>query len=364
MNGVLRSALALFLLSSAVAACTSAEQQAAQPTVTRAAEVPKVPHTPTATATAAAPAVTIAEAGRALNDYLATDDVIRAGGDERMALKLSRDAQLPLMVAHYRDSKKRLPRYTWGPARTLLVPRLKPDAPTRWFAALVERRSATGASRTALLAFVSHKGGPAWQKTFETLLDPRTGPPKMFRDADGYATALDARDQSVLVSPNLFGPLHATVAEEGADGYAARLISPGRWTTDYYSQIVKEKDTAQQVNGLAYNSIFAAAAYPVLALRTEEGGALVLYTLIRTSTWTTPKSGGSGQGIVFAIHRPVEIPKDARWDLPKPGDEFIDNERRIISTLQYAGLVPPKNAQAAQAQVIGQDGFVTSASTS
>jgi hypothetical protein len=149
------------------------------------------------------------------------------------------------------------------------------------------------------------------------------------------------------------------VAEEGAAGYAARLIAPGRWTTGYNPQIERDKRTAKIDDGLAYNSIFAAGTYPVYTLRTDDGGALVLYTLIRTSTWITPDDNGQGVGLAYSVGRPVPIPKDAQWDLKDP---YIVKERRITSTLQYAGLVPPKNT-AGQAQVIGQAGFVTKATT-
>ncbi|MCT9928886.1 hypothetical protein N5079_01490 [Planotetraspora sp. A-T 1434] len=355
MIGVVRSALTFALLASTAVACSgAAPSQPAKPrtTPTPAAAVSSAPApSPSPTSTAAS-AVTLAEAGRALDTFLATDDVVRAAGADKWTLALTRDGQRPMTLARLRSSRgAALPRYTWG-HRTLLVPRQSPGKAAQWFAATVERRSASGEVRTAVLAFLRPDEKSRWQVSFESLLYPGERPPAAAIDSEGYATALESRDQTVAVSPNLMGPLHATTAEEGAQGYASGLIAPGPQTTGYFADITAAKVKAQRDDGMEYQSIFAAAAdNPVFALRTEDGGALVYYTLIRTSTWTPI--------LMYAKCRPIVIPPQARWLLKV---SKICNERRIQETQQYVGAVPPKTSTA-PAHVIGYDGLITKATT-
>ena len=99
-----------------------------------------------------------------------------------------------------------------------------------------------------------------------------------------------------------------------------------------------------------YDSIFAATTYPVYALRREDGGALVFYSLNRTTTWHPVLKCGEG--------RRLEIPEGARWLLSDPS---IVAQRQIVETQHYVSVVPPKNA-AAPAEVIAYDGMITKAS--
>jgi hypothetical protein len=349
LTSVRRSALALVLLSGTAVACSNASP--AQPSASPVAATSSAPPSPSPSA--GTPAVTLKEAGRALDAFLATDDVVRAGMAERWTIQLTRDGQRPITIAQFHSTGMKPPRYTWG-HRRLLVPRQEASQRTpQWFAATVERRDSAGHTRTAVLTFIRQNTDARWQTSFESLLYPGERLPAVKVDAEGYATALDSRDQSVAITPNLMGPLHATVAEEGSKGFASGLIAPGPQTTGYFAEIGTRRETAREEDCMNYDSIFAAAAdYPVLALRTDGGGALVLYTLIRTSTWSPVLNCGYG--------RPLAIPKEARWDLDDP---VVRRERRILETQQYVSLVPPKTS-IAPAQVIGYDGLVTKASTS
>lgn len=362
MNGVMRvlarvrrSALALALLPGTAVACSNATPlQPSQSPVAHISSPSATVGTPTPGPGAVAPAVTLTEADRALSSFLATDAVVREAMAERWTLQLTRDGQRPITIAQFHSSTGMKPtRYTWS-HRKLLVPRQ--DAArkgSQWFVATVDRRDPAGHVRTAVLTFIRPGVDARWQTSFESLLYPGERIPALSLDADGYATALDTRDQSVAISPNLMGPLHATIAEEGSKGFASGLIAPGPQTTGYFTEIGTRRATARKDDCMNYDSIFAAAAdYPVLSLRTKEGGALVLYTLIRTSTWSPVLSCGYG--------RPLAIPKEASWDLTNP---VVRRERRILETQQYVSTVPPKPS-IAPAQIIGYEGLVTKASTS
>ncbi|OPG11738.1 hypothetical protein B1L11_18595 [Microbispora sp. GKU 823] len=305
--------------------------------------------------------MTLEEASRALDAFLDTDDVLRLAGADRWALLLTQDGQRPITIAGIHSQEGEPARYTWD-RRTVLVPRQSGRSAV-WFAATARRRDASGEVRTGVFTFVRQGQDGRWLNSFASLLYPGEKPPSVALDADGYATALESRDASVAISPNLMGPLHATVAEEGPKGYASGLIAPGPQTTGFYDEIVKTKVTAKADDCMVYESIFASAPnYPTFALRTRDGGAMMLYTLIRTSSWTaSAQPQGQPQGLKCAEGRPVAIPAEARWLLNPAKNLFIRQKRQIVETQQYVSAVPPK-ASTAPAHVVGYEGFVTGGS--
>jgi hypothetical protein len=346
VDRLVRVALAVALVTGA-AACSGDGRPAAvsgpsSPTASHmSAPDPALTGTP-----APAPGVTLGEARQVLGDVLAADDVARAAGDERLALDLSRDAPNAITAATYRASAMAPPRYTWG-RQTLMVPRLVTYP--YWFTAAVERRDVRGRTRTAVLVLLRDSEKSRWRIDFSALLDSGQEPPSVRLDADGYATALATRDESVMISPHLMGPLHATIAEEGVGGFAAGLVAPGAHTTGYFTQIAADRQLAKDRDCMNYDSIFAATTYPVYALRTPDGGAVVLYSLNRTTTWSPVLKCGEGKRL--------EIPAGARWLLKDP---VVLKERRIVEMQQYVSVVPAKNAPTT-AQIIGFDGVITKA---
>jgi hypothetical protein len=89
----------------------------------------------------------------------------------------------------------------------------------------------------------------------------------------------------------------------------------------------------------------------VHALRTADGGALVVYSLIRTTT-QTPKAGPCS--LDFRI--PQAIAK-------LTSDDFVREELRTVETQQYVSTVPAKNS-GGPAKVIGYLGGVTKVTVS
>ncbi|GAA1263797.1 hypothetical protein GCM10009677_14330 [Sphaerisporangium rubeum] len=344
MIRTVRAALAAILLAGAAGACTS-DRPAARPS-------PAATPAPQASASAReTPTVTLKEAARAVRAILATDDVVRAAGDEPYALAQTRDAQLPIMVTEFRSTDLKPPRYTWGEPR-LLVPRL--DRFPLWFAALVERRDPHGDRRTALLAFMRQYENSRWQLSFSSLLNAATplgsdgAPLGVALDGEGYATPLPTRDDTLAISPHLMAPLHATIAEEGPGGFAAGLIAAGPQTTGYFTEVGEAKPEAKRL-GLLYDSIFGATEYPIYALRTTDGGAVVLYSLTRTTNWQAQTLNAAGL---------VPVPENARWSTGRP---VVRRKLRVVETQQYVAHVQPRGATRLS-EVVGYDGAVTGVS--
>ncbi|GAA2906472.1 lipoprotein [Streptosporangium fragile] len=334
--------MGLLGLALALAAACSGPGGDASPTRSPAAATPSP---------AAAPEVTLAEAGRVLAGVLGAGGVLGAAtphldADRRNILEQTRDGQEALTMAAFNSSAEALPAYTWGTPE-LLVPRLAREP--AWFAAIIDRRDDTGEVRTAVLTLV-RQGEDDWRLSSTSLLDEGVRAPQVAKDAEGYATALGTEDQTVAISPRLMAPLHATSAEEGDRGFAAGLIEKSPHTTGYADEIA-ERRLDEKSECLGYDSIFAASNYPVHALRTADGGALVVYSLIRTTTRTIK---------VEPCASDVRIPPDAR---KLTSESFIRKELRTVETQQYVSTVPAKGS-GRQAKVIGYLGGLTKVTVS
>ncbi|MDH2427882.1 hypothetical protein [Sphaerisporangium sp. TRM90804] len=342
MSRTMRGLLVLSLLL--LAACSPGGGASPLPAAVKPATSPAGTPTPSPAPSAEAH-VTLEDARRVLRVYLATDDVVRASGDLSFDLALARDGQAPFASTAFRSTSMRPPRYTWGEPR-LLVPRL--DRFPLWFAAVVERRGPGGEKRTAVMAFMKQYTTSRWLLSFSSLLEPGAAPPKVALDAEGYATPLPTRDDTVAISPHLMAPLHATIAEEGPGGFAASLIAAGPRTTGYFTQRGEDKPTAKWF-GFLDESIFAATAYPIYALRTDDGGAVILYSLTRTTLRQAKMKHAQGL---------VPVPEDVRWAVGAP---VVATMLRLVETHQYVSQVSRTGA-AEPARVIGFDGAVTGVS--
>lgn len=288
------------------------------------------------------PAVTRGEAAEAFGEITATDDTLRVKSDLQGRLALALDimtgGQAQLAVAAYLSTDYAPPRYRWG-APTLFVPRFPASERSPWFSAL-----ATRDGRPTLLTFAK---SDRWRLSSAAELLPGQKAPKVELDADGYATVVAADDKTVTISPQFMGPVHASVAETGTAGVMAGLLAPGPYTTDVAEQIASRREEAKN-DGFSYDSIFSADNYPVYALRTEDGGALIQYSLSRTTSTTTKTAEDDY----------IPVPESARWAITTP---VLRRSLKLIETHQYASTVPPLTTPA-PAPVIAHDGALTKAS--
>ncbi len=349
VNGTMRAVLAILLFAVTASACASGGHETRRGPVaaTSAATGASTP-TPAPSPSAQAEdsqAVTPAEAADLVRKILRTDDAVRASGDEFYALQQVRDAQNQITATAFQSTGMKPPRYTWGAPR-VLVPRL--DRFPYWFAAVVERRDASGANRTAVLVFMKQYEVSRWQLSFVSLLYPGTKLPDVSLDSQGYATPLATRDDSIAISPHLMAPLHATIAEEGPGGFAADLIAAGPQTTGYFTEVEKIQPESKW-RGYLYDSLFAATAFPIYALRTTDGGAVILYSLTRTTLRQAKIKHADGL---------VPVPKEVRWAV---GSVVVPNMLRVVETQQYVSHVSRRGA-AEPAKIIGFDGAATGVS--
>ncbi|MFC4011480.1 hypothetical protein ACFOY2_29920 [Nonomuraea purpurea] len=289
-----------------------------------------------------APGLTHEEAAEEFHRITVSDDLLRVESDLQGRLDMVRDlmsgGQLSLTVAAYLSTDYAPPRYQWG-APTLLVPRFKTGEQAPWFSALTTRNG-----QPTLLTFTK---SDRWRLSSAAQLLPGQKMPDIELDADGYATSVAPDDKAVTISPQFMGPVHASVAETGTAGVTAGLLAPGPYTTEVAEQIADFREQAK-TNGFSYDSIFSADNFPVYALRTKGGGALIQYSLSRTTTTTTKTAEDDY----------IPVPESARWAI---STAVLRRSLRLVETHQYATAVPPLSAPA-PATVLAHDGGITRAS--
>ncbi|MFI0447943.1 hypothetical protein [Actinomadura sp. 6N118] len=277
MLRVSRTAAALLLaVPLAVAGCAGGEKSTAKPskaTITTATPTPE-PLTPQ-----------VAE--RQFRTFTIDDNVARAAGDERLALNWVTDGQSMLTASEYRKAAfdgDPVREYEYGTPK-LYVPKL--TSYPHWFVAQVPRnvKGDKKSTRETYLAFVRRNPVEGWKLSLATQLAPKARAPKVAVDAEGYATPLATTEASVLIQPRALPGIQATLAAEGPDSVAAKVMRGGPFTTGYYSQTRKDRRKARE-HGLSLEAVFVATPFPFFPLRTQNGSGLVLYALSRNSIIT------------------------------------------------------------------------------
>jgi hypothetical protein len=328
----------LALAAGVLAAATACTGNATPPPPTKSAVA-----TTTPSPSASTPAITRAEAAKEFTKIVVTDDALRVkspleGRLDLEAKDLMTGGQAPLTVAAYLSTDFAPPRYKWGPP-TFYVPKFSSQERAPWFSALATRNG-----HPTLLTFAK---SDRWRLSSAAQLLPGQGVPEIELDAEGYATALAPDDKTVTISPQFMQPVHASVAETGSAGVTAGLIAAGPYTTEVAEQIAIQRERAKN-DGFSYDSIFSADNFPVYALRTRSGGALIQYSLSRTTTTTTKTAEDDY----------LPVPEQARWAIDSA---VLRRTLRLIETHQYATAVPPLSRPSAAA-VIAHDGALTRAS--
>lgn len=238
----------------------------------------------TAGTPAAQPAVSADGSMRALNDYVKRYNEA-VGGDSSAWRGLASDALGAAASAQLRIGGGRPPRL---PKISLTnpvfyVPRL--SGSTAWFAVAALEHDGS-ARNPVFLLFTRSKSSGTWRAA--TRLYFRGDPPRIATDAQGYAVAIDPAAQvNPATTPAGLPVAQSTYLEFGD----ARSIAAGRFTSDWRKTEQRAEETMRAA-GISATDRFAASGYPVYALRTTDGGALVFYALKRTETLVL--TGGTG----------------------------------------------------------------------
>lgn len=311
---------------------------------------------PVAAETSPAPEpLTPETAAKAFRAFVTNDDVARSSGDERLGLWWTSEGQSQLTASAFRVATAAgdpVPRYRYD-SPELYVPKLLPDG-MQWFVAKVRRTTLDGKDpQTAIMGFVRSRPNQRWRLSLSTLLDRKQKLPRLAVDSAGYAKPLATFDRDLLIPPRLVPSIQATLAEEGPQNVAAKVMATGKYTTSYYTSDQKHA-LARKADGLRATAVYATTGYPIFPLATADGDAVVLYALSRN-----------------AVLSKLSKKRLARVPIPKEAAPFVDPRHvhgilELTQMMQFIAVVPAKpkkDGVGPKAEIIGSDGATISALT-
>jgi hypothetical protein len=232
---------------------------------------------------APAPAVSADASARILAAYVRGYNKAVTAGDAKEWRGLGTDALGATAEAALRLGGGRPPRAGAISLRNpvMYVPRLR--GLPRWFATVaLERRG--GGERPIFAVFVEKSERSGWRLSSRVYF--RGLPPRITTDDQGYAVAVDPGASALATTPSALPTAHAVYLDRGDD----RSIRPGttarRWRT---AEARQEKQL--RAHHVAVTGRSSPTGYPVYALRTDDGGAIVTYSLRRTTTYTATGGG-------------------------------------------------------------------------
>ncbi|MER5445455.1 hypothetical protein ABT065_07430 [Streptomyces sp. NPDC002764] len=185
----------------------------------------------------------------------------------------------------------------------------------RWFVA--EARGNKGGSLRWLLVFTRDGLGRPWQVAYLTLVKPGTLP-RIKTDGDGRAEAVPANSTGLAVAPEALSKDYATYLKRGGKTFA-----DGPHTSEWRTARAKNAKKP----GLATQFIdqpLSDGDYAPLALRTEDGGALVFFAHRRFQKMTAaPNSSIPAQNAAVRALTTGEVKQSLTM-------QFMSNEVALV----------------------------------
>lgn len=157
----------------------------------------------------------------------------------------------------------------------------------RWFLAAGEQHGSVPAGRLFVMV---QSARPAPWKTAMALYDSYSAEHMLrnltaeIRDADEYVGAVPPGDSTLVVPPSAMSASYARYLDGRASRAGQRLFVPG-FNTTYYLSTNRKISRGAGRYGWQDTDHQAPAQLPVYALRTADGGALVLFTTTDTESW-------------------------------------------------------------------------------
>jgi hypothetical protein len=212
----------------------------------------------------------------------------------------------------------------------------------------------------ALMLFEQATDAGPWQLASVSQFPAGMMLPRLATDKNGYIPQVRLTSTDLLAQPYASGALQAAVVDDGPASAAAKAVADGPLTTAMYQAARDRSGTGLSVpGGDSYQWDMEGTAYPAFALRTADGGALVLYAMYLNSTVATPSYINKGDPIESGS--PIEVPQDLSPLLPagQPTPRTMLEEQDLFS---FAAIDPP--AGPAKIQVIAIGGGLNYAAAS
>ena len=142
----------------------------------------------------------------------------------------------------------------------------------------------------ALMVFEQSAAAGPWQLASVAQFPSGTTLPSLATDKNGYIPQVPLTSTDLLAQPYATGPLQAAVVDDGPASAAAKAVAAGPLTTGLYQAARDRADNDLEVPaGDVYQWSMEGTPYPAFALRTADGGALVLYAMYLNSHGRRPR---------------------------------------------------------------------------
>jgi hypothetical protein len=332
--------------------------------------------------TSSAAALTQATALQAFDAYVAASARAAATDDGKLALSVVTGVQQSLVSATLRSHavssasgdtsaysstlsiSPALVQYTYG-SPTFYLP--EPSGYPRFFLADVSRALAVkGVSKDAttsvggarvpadgpvLMVFEQSAAAGPWQLASVAQFPSGTTLPSLATDKNGYIPQVPLTSTALLAQPYATGPLQAAVVDDGPTSAAAKAVAAGPLTTGLYQAARDRADNDLEVpGGDVYQWSMEGTPYPAFALRTADGGALVLYAMYINSTVAVP--GYFDDASPIQPGALIKIPQDLLPLLPS-GQPSPRVKLAAQTLFSFAAIDPPPTSSKITVLAIG-----------
>ncbi|MCZ4101287.1 MULTISPECIES: hypothetical protein [unclassified Streptomyces] len=253
------------------------------------------PSTSASTAPKPAPALSSAQARDVITHYSKINNVANASRDRALLGTVEDGPLYAMSLSDYTEAEgmpaaDRKPYTPWSydtASAKLYIPRLAPGQ-DRWFAAALAGQKGTAPSR--LVVFTERPANQRWELVSVVDLEDHTLP-DVALDQAGYATAVSANgNQQLAAGPDV---LRAAVLDNFATGgtnTGTKVFAP----TEASKKQIKVHDKTGTQYGNLGTSVFAGAPNrytDAYALKTTDGGALILFSHTHTQTDAVAHAG-------------------------------------------------------------------------
>jgi hypothetical protein len=361
------------LLLTAVAALSA---QACTSAVSTATAGTAAGSSPAVSSDAVWPQLTLDSAQAAFRFYAATSDKAARTGNKALALSVLAEAAWDSVNVQYQlaGQSGTLPpytRYTYG-TPAFYLPKPPPAGEPQYFVANVVRTPVPGTTAMTsgqdvtagvqlptagrvLMLFEKSSSSARWRLASVSQLAAGETVPALATDSHGYAIveSFGAPSSTALVRPALAPVLQATVVDDGPASAASQVVASGPLTTGIYDQAASAALGLAAPSGDVHQWLLEGSDYARLALRTADGGALVLYAMYLNDTVETQS----------ALRQDVPVRPGPTITVPGFATPLLSSSRltprkklEIQDILSFAAIDPPAASAGQKIQVIAIGG--------
>jgi len=210
-----------------------------------------------------------------------------------------------------------------------------------------------------VLLFKQASATARWQLASVSKLAPGMALPAFAVDGTGHIPTVSLSDSALRARPDVTGPLQAAVVDDGPASPASAVVASGPLTTGIYDN---ERAgllglTAPRGDDLQWG--LEGSIYPAVALRTADGGALVLYSMYLNTIVQT--AGSLAQARPLQPGPPIAVFGELTPLLPRgqPAPRVKFEAQQLLS---FAAIDPPSGQGKIQVIAIGGGWSYASAS--